>query len=362
MEIVATQPIAESCVAHRRHRSFRSSFTRLWEAWPAICAHRAVRPLVRALAVSAAFAFLLIAALSFAPNDDTKMVDKPVHIMRSRVVAVPAVALRSGTKSGVDVPLDSDFSMDQAALIWSHRMRRAGDRDEVDRPGTLRFGPVRLESEIVEHVVEAAKIADMDPALLMAIADKESSFAPKAKASTSSASGLFQFVEATWFKALRSFGWRYGHEQEAKAIQGDDNEMRVAPQKRAELLRLRNDPYLSAVLAAEMMKHDGEGIASRLGRPLTQGETYLIHFLGPEDAERFMKKMDDDPRASAAALLPKAAKANKPIFYERQGRRMKGRSVREVHEAFEAMMDKRTSRYEDVEAKLPAGVSAYTGQ
>jgi hypothetical protein len=41
---------------------------------------------------------------------------------------------------------------------------------------------------------------------------------------------------------------------------------------------------------------------------------------------------------------------------------MKGRSVREVHEAFEAMMDKRTSRYEDVEAKLPAGVSAYTGQ
>ena len=48
----------------------------------------------------------------------------------------------------------------------------------VDRPGTLRFGPVRLESAIVEHVVEAAKIADMDPALLMAIADKESSFAP----------------------------------------------------------------------------------------------------------------------------------------------------------------------------------------
>jgi hypothetical protein len=216
---------------------------------------------------------------------------------------------------------------------------------------------VRVESAIVEHVIEAAKIADMDPALLMAIADKESRFAPKVKASTSSASGLFQFVEPTWFKALRSFGWRHGYEQEAKAIQGDDKEMRVAPQKRAELLRLRNDPFLSAVLAGEMLKHDGEGIASRLGRPLTQGETYLIHFLGPEGAERFMKKMDDDPRASAAALLPKAAKANKPIFYERQGRRMKGRSVREVHEAFEAVMDTRTRRYEDVEAKLPAGVS-----
>ena len=341
MEFVATQPIAESSVAHRRHRSFRSSFIRLWEPWPAVCAHRAVRPLVRALAVSAAFAFLFIAALSFAPDDGTKMVDKTVRVMRSRVVAAPP-----------------SLCAPELNPASTHRMRRVGYRDEVDLLGTLRFGPVPVESAIVEHVVEAAKIADMDPALLMAIADKESSFAPKAKASTSSASGLFQFVEAAWFKALRSFGWRHGHEQEAKAIQGDD----VAPQKRAELLRLRNDPYLSAVLAAEMLKHDGEGIASRLGRPLTQGETYLIHFLGPEDAERFMKKMDDDPRASAAALLPKAAKANKPIFYERQGRRMKDRSVREVHEAFEAMMDKRTSRYEEVEAKLPAGVSPYTGQ
>src|SRR5664279_4610115 len=144
MKFVATQPIAESCVARGRHRSFRSSLIRLWEAWPAICLHRAVRPLVRALAVSAAFAFLLIAALSFAPDDDTKMVDKPVRVMRSRVVAAPAVALRSGNRSGVDVPLDSDFSMDQAALTWSHRMRGAGSRDEVDLLGTLRFGPCLL--------------------------------------------------------------------------------------------------------------------------------------------------------------------------------------------------------------------------
>ena len=87
MEFVATQPNAESCVAHRRYRSFRSSFMRLWEAWPAVCAHHAVRPLVRALAVSVAFTFLLIAVLSFAPDDDTKTVDKPVRVVRSRVVA-----------------------------------------------------------------------------------------------------------------------------------------------------------------------------------------------------------------------------------------------------------------------------------
>jgi hypothetical protein len=359
MGFLATQTIAADSAADEQGRMDRNIFIRIWKAWPEFCAHSAVQPLVRALAVVTAFAFVFIAALSLAPDYEPKSADK-VRVMRSRPVPAPVVALRSGLDSRMDVPLDSDFVTDQAAITWSRRMR--ADRDDVDIPGTLRFGPVHIQSAIVEHVVKAAKVADMDPALLMAIADKESSFAPKAKASTSSASGLFQFVETTWFKALRSFGWRHGQEQAAKAIQGEENDVRVAPQKRAELLRLRNDPYLSAVLAAEMLKHDGDRIASRIGRPLTQGETYLIHFLGPDDAERFMKKLEDAPHASAAALLPKPARANKPIFYERQGRRMKDRSLLQVHEAFETMMDKRATRYQDVEQFLPKGVSAYSGQ
>jgi hypothetical protein len=220
-----------------------------------------------------------------------------------------------------------------------------------------------VRQSIVERVVQAAKTTETDPALLMAIADKESSFSPSAKASTSSASGLFQFVEKTWLRAFKTFGWRYGRAEEAKAIGGgDEDEPRVAPQKRAQILNLRNDPYLSAVLAAEMLKKDGAKIAERLGRALTAGETYLIHFLGPEDAARFMKKMDEQPHASAAELLPKPARANKPIFFEQQGKKLKDRSVSEVHEAFETMMGKRTSRYEGVETKLPAGVSAYAGE
>jgi hypothetical protein len=358
MGFLATQTIASDSAAEQQRGSTGGFFLRVWNAWPDLCAHSAVQPLVRALAVSTAFAFLFVGALYFAPENESKT--EKVRLVRSRPVPASVVALSSGMNSKLDVPLDSDFATEQASLTWSRRMRTGGD--DVDIPGTLRFGPVRIESAIVEHVVKAAKVADMDPALLMAIADKESSFAPKAKASTSSASGLFQFVENTWFKALRSFGWRHGQEQAAKAIQGEENEVRVTPQKRAELLRLRNDPYLSAVLAAEMLKHDGDRIATRIGRPLTQGETYLIHFLGPDDAERFMKKLDDAPHASAAALLPKPARANKPIFYERHGRRMKDRSIQEVHEAFEAMMDKRASRYQDVEQFLPKGVSAYSGQ
>lgn len=261
------------------------------------------------------------------------------------------------SQSADDSALDSDFSLEQAALTWSHRLGKG--EGVADAPGVMRFGPVKVHQSIVERVVQAANKTDMDPALLMAIADKESSFSTSARAKTSSASGLFQFVEKTWLKALKDFGGRYGHGEDAKAIAAQDNAVVVAPGKRAEILNLRNDPYLSAALAAEMLKQDSAKIAEKIGRALTAGETYLIHFLGPEDAARFMKTVDEAPNASAAALLPKPARANKPIFYAQQGRKLKDRSVSEVHEAFETMMGQRTSRYEDVAAKLPAGVTAY---
>ncbi|HMK89621.1 MAG TPA: transglycosylase SLT domain-containing protein [Methylocystis sp.] len=251
--------------------------------------------------------------------------------------------------------LDSDFDAGAAGALYRRLLGKVGE----DRPGRLRFGQAQVQRSIVERVVSAARTAGADPALMMSIADKESSFAPAAKASTSSASGLFQFIDTTWLRAIRDFGERYGLGEHAKAIAGDEARPNVAEKKRAETLNLRNDPYLAAAMAAEMLKHDGAKIAELVGRPLSAGETYLLHFLGPDDAARFMAKLDAEPEASAAQLLPKPARANKPIFYERQGGRLKERSLSEVHEAFENMMGTRLARFGDVEERLPQGVSAY---
>ncbi|MGD9542795.1 MAG: transglycosylase SLT domain-containing protein [Methylocystis sp.] len=315
-------------------------------------------PLLRALCVATLLSVLAVLALT-AEREDAHRPERTARAGRLRVAVSPLTTLTE-LESADDAPtddtaLDSDFSIEQAALTWSHRLE---DSDASDTPGVMRFGPVKVHQSIVERVVKAAQTTEMDPALLMAIADKESNFSATAKARTSSASGLFQFVEKTWLKAVKAFGWRHGHGETAAAIASADAP-RISGQKRAQILNLRNDPYLSAVLAAEMLKKDSARIAEKIGRPLTSGETYLIHFLGPDDAERFMRTLEQAPQSSAAALLPRPARANKPIFYEQQGRRLKVRSVHEVHEAFETMMDKRTSRYEDVAAKLPAGATAY---
>lgn len=223
----------------------------------------------------------------------------------------------------------------------------------------LSFGPMRIRRHLVQTIVKAGRITEMDPVLLMAIADKESSFITEVQAKTSSATGLFQFIESTWLRTVREFGARHGLEKEAKAIIWSDDVLVVADAaEKARILELRRDPYISALLAAEMLKRDRARIAGRIGRDLTDGETYLAHFLGPDDAERFMAKVVGDPNAAASKLLPKPARANKPIFFARAGRKTKSLSVAEVHQKFAKMMGLRLDRYRNVHEVATA--TAYT--
>jgi hypothetical protein len=326
------------------------------DRWAHIRADGSFSLLVRTLCVGALLSTITALGLTV-QRDEQPHWERLGRAARIRTPATPLMQLIARGEG--ESALDSDFSLEQAALTWSHRLGKG--ENVADAPGVMRFGSVKVRQSIVERVVQAANKTEMDPALLMAIADKESNFSTTAKARTSSASGLFQFVEKTWFKAVRDFGHLYGRKDEANAIADASSAIgSVAPQKKAQILGLRNDPYLSAALAAEMLKKDSTRISEKIGRPLTAGETYLIHFLGPEDTERFMTALVSTPNVSAAALLPKPARANRPIFYEQAGRRAHEKTVAQVHDAFETMMEKRTTRYEDVAQKLPSGAMAYT--
>ncbi|WP_370875483.1 transglycosylase SLT domain-containing protein [Methylobacterium amylolyticum] len=205
----------------------------------------------------------------------------------------------------------------------------------------LVFGPMRIRRYLVEKIVRASRATSVDPVLLMAIADKESSFKTEVQAATSSASGLYQFIERTWLGVVRDFGPRYGLEAEAALVAAGD----LGGGQRARILDLRRDPYLSAVFAAEMLKRDSLRIARRIGRNLTGGEVYLVHFLGPDGAERMIDEVTRKPETVAAELLPKPAAANKPIFY---GAGAKSLSVAEVRGKFETMISLRLDRYRSV--------------
>lgn len=212
------------------------------------------------------------------------------------------------------------------------------------------FGPRKVRRHIVEAIVQASRIVGADPTLLMAVADKESSFATEVKAKTSSATGLFQFIERTWLGVIKEFGGKHGYAKEAAAIERVKKGYNVSdPVERARILDLRREPYISALMAGEMLRKDTLRMEGRLKRPLTGGEIYLIHFLGPDGAQEFINAVEDDPDRQAPDVNPDAAEVNRTIFYDKAG----GRSVAEVHQNFEKMIVDRLNQYQAVRNLSP---------
>jgi len=229
-----------------------------------------------------------------------------------------------------------------------------GDPNQV-----LTFGPIKIRRHLVEMIVRAGRVVGADPTLLMAVADKESSFSTAVQAKTSSATGLYQFIEQTWLGVIFEFGRKHGLNAEAALVTRSGRQFVIADaNERQRILDLRREPYLSALLAGEMLKRDTLRLEKAMGRHLTGGEIYLIHFLGPDAAQTFIETMEETPGASAAALLPRPAEANRPIFYAQSGGETKTLSVSEVHKKFDEMIKVRLDRYKVVRGPAPAPARA----
>ena len=175
---------------------------------------------------------------------------------------------------------------------------------------------------IVEAAIErASQATGVDFGFLMKTAGRESSLNPRAQASSSSAAGLFQFVEQTWLSTLKQHGPKHGYARYADLItKGSDGRFRVdSGEARRAVMDLRLDPHASSLMAGELASDHAAYLKGRTGRDATAGELYAAHFLGPQGSARLIEAVQTRPDVSAAALFPDAAHANKAIFY-RDGR------------------------------------------
>lgn len=242
-----------------------------------------------------------------------------------------------------------------AAMPLRDLERSEGSADRDDRRAEtqtyVHFDGIRVPRWIVETILQASQVTGVDPVYMMALADKESSFLPNNKAATSSAEGLFQFIEGTWLDVVRSFGAKHGLMAEAEAIRRTAGQIGVPNEAMKEhILGLRRNPYLAALMAAEMLKRDRAMIEDKLGRVISRSEFYLPHFFGVDSASKFMSLVEEKPRQSAQRIFPAAAKANKRLFFEKSGRKTRQLTVAEVYDRIDDMIDKRLERYEDVSA------------
>ncbi len=157
---------------------------------------------------------------------------------------------------------------------------------------------------------------------LLTTAQIESHLNPAAQASTSSAGGLYQFIDQTWLATVKNAGAAFGLGRYSQAIvQAPDGHFEVPnATERTAIMKLRSDPNVSAVMAGAFARNNAAQLASSLGRQPSEAELYLAHFLGADGAGKLISAAVSNPQANAAAMFPQAAAANRTIFYDGAGR------------------------------------------
>ncbi|MDC7988075.1 transglycosylase SLT domain-containing protein, partial [Rhodoplanes sp. TEM] len=156
---------------------------------------------------------------------------------------------------------------------------------------------------------------------LLATAKVESDFNPNAASTSSSARGLFQFIDQTWLMMLKEAGAALGFGRYADAI-GKTASGRYEvtdPGLQQAVMELRSDPQASAAMAGAFTQRNAQKVEALIGRTPTDGELYIAHFLGPGGAARLITEAGRNPSGIAAETFPNAAASNRSIFYERDG-------------------------------------------
>ncbi|HTK83545.1 MAG TPA: transglycosylase SLT domain-containing protein [Patescibacteria group bacterium] len=192
-----------------------------------------------------------------------------------------------------------------------------------------------MARQAAPHVLAAIKRASsatgVSFAYMLQKASAESSFNTSAKSRTSSATGLYQFIEHTWLTLVKRYGDKCGLGKYAACI--DDNGHVSNPAVKKQILALRKDPAASAMMAAEFTAENRSYLQDQLGPHAKIGPTelYLAHFLGAGGATEFLKTMKSHSMAQADDLFPQAANANRAVFYDKSG---KPRTLAGVYDFF----------------------------
>jgi hypothetical protein len=207
--------------------------------------------------------------------------------------------------------------------------------DTSNATATAGVDPSR--ARIAGAIKQAANTTGTSFEYLLTTAKMESDFNPTAGAPTSSAHGLFQFIDQTWLGTVKEAGTQLGYGNYADAItKSPSGSYSVGDAgTRTAIMKLRDDPVASSAMAGVLTQSNSFKLTGMIGRRPTDGELYMAHFMGVGGAAKLISNAEDNPQATGAGLFPNAAAANRSIFYDGAGR---ARSVSEVYSVL-------TSRY-----------------
>ncbi|MGN6622038.1 MAG: lytic transglycosylase domain-containing protein [Sphingomonas sp.] len=186
----------------------------------------------------------------------------------------------------------------------------------------MSVNPITTSTGSIQAAIRsAAAKTGIDFNFLLGQAQVESGLRANARARTSSASGLYQFIDQSWLAVVKQHGAEHGLSWAANAIsRSASGRLSVSdPATRQAILDLRNDPATASLMAAEHAADNKQALESSLGRDATGTDLYMAHFLGLGGARSFLRTMAANPAGNGAAMFPAAARANRGVFFDSSG-------------------------------------------
>ncbi|WP_213979655.1 lytic transglycosylase domain-containing protein [Sphingomonas sp. dw_22] len=198
---------------------------------------------------------------------------------------------------------------------------------------------VEYRASVQTAIAAASRKTGIDFDYLLGQAQVESGMRADARAGTSSASGLYQFIDQSWLGVVKQHGAEHGLGWAADSISRTSSGRYVVSDAgtRQAILNLRSDPQTAALMAAEHAADNKAALEGSLDRPATGTDLYMAHFLGLGGARSFLGAMQDNPDRIGASMFPAAARANRGIFYASNGQ---PRSLGQIYERLSGKLDR----------------------
>ena len=146
-------------------------------------------------------------------------------------------------------------------------------------------------AQVTGAIRQAARSTGTSFEYLLTTAQIESNLNPAAQATTSSAKGLYQFIEQTWLATLKQAGPALGYGQLCRRHSPDaDGRYEVADptsaRRSCSCAAIR--PRARRGWRAPSPRPMPRSLAAAIGRQPTEGELYIAHFLGPDGAAKLI--------------------------------------------------------------------------
>ena len=197
---------------------------------------------------------------------------------------------------------------------------------------TVSASSADVNSSLGQIITKASELVGVPASLMLAKAKQESGFRINAKAGTSSARGLFQFITSTWNSMVDKYGKQY-------SITKDQI----------------NDPWASSVMAAQYLKDNIQVLKNNGISKIGYTEGYMTHFLGGSGAVTMLKNLSNS--ILGTQILPKAAASNKPIFYEKNGT---PRTTQQIYDYLYSLIVPNANAYASFVSQQSTQTNSYT--